>query len=63
MGSHRARFSAVSVISSSRENQGCFKQVTVVMVTSDVMKMTTTCSALGGHLFDIIIIAATDKDF
>ena len=31
------------------------------MVTSDDMKMTTTCSAMIGHLFDIII-AATDKD-
>ena len=35
---------------------------TVTMVTSDVMKMTTTCSAMIGHLFDITIVAAADKD-
>ena len=35
---------------------------TVAIVTSDVMKMTTTYSAMIGHLFDIIIVAATDKD-
>ena len=34
---------------------------TVVIVTSDVMKMTTTCSAMIGNSFDIIIVAATDK--
>ena len=34
---------------------------TVAIVTSDVMKMTTTYSAMIGHLFDIIIVAATDK--
>ena len=26
------------------------------------MKMTTTCWAMIGNLFDIIIVAATDKD-
>ena len=31
-------------------------------VASDVMKMTTTYSAKIGHLVDIIIVAATDKD-
>ena len=35
---------------------------TVAIVTSDVMKMTTTYSAMIGHLVDIIIGAATDKD-
>ena len=35
---------------------------TVAIVTSDVMKRTTTYSAMIGHLFDIIIVAATDKD-
>ena len=35
---------------------------TVAIVTSDVMKMTATCSAMIGNLFDIIIVAATDKD-
>ena len=35
---------------------------TVVIVTSDVLKMTTTYSAMIGHLVDIIIVAATDKD-
>ena len=35
---------------------------TVAMVTNDVIKMTTTCSAMIGNLFDIIIVAATDKD-
>ncbi len=35
---------------------------TVAMVTSGVMKMTTTCSAIIGHLFDITTVAATDKD-
>ena len=35
---------------------------TVAIVTSDVMKMTTTYSAMIGHLVDIIIVAATDKD-
>ena len=35
--------------------------LTVAMVTGDVMKMTTTCSAMIGHLFDIIIVAATDN--
>ena len=35
---------------------------TVAIVTSDVMKMTSTCSAMIGNLFDIIIVAATDKD-
>ena len=34
---------------------------TVAIVTSDVMKMTTTYLAMIGHLFDIIV-AATDKD-
>ena len=34
---------------------------TVAIVTSDVMKMTATCSAMIGNLFDIIIVAATDK--
>ena len=35
---------------------------TVAIVTSDVMKMTTTYSAMIGHLVDIIIVAATDKN-
>ena len=35
---------------------------TVAIVTSDVMKMTATCSAMIGNLFDILIVAATDKD-
>ena len=35
---------------------------TVAIVTSDVMKMTSTCLAMIGNLFDIIILAATDKD-
>ena len=34
---------------------------TVAIVTNDVMKMATTCSAMIGHLFDIIIVAATDN--
>ena len=35
---------------------------TVAIVTSDVMKMTTTYSVMIGYLFDIIIVAATHKD-
>ena len=35
---------------------------TVAIVTSDVMKMTATCSAMIGNLFNIIIVAATDKN-
>ena len=35
---------------------------TVAIVTTDVMKMTTFCLAMIGNLFDIIIVAATDKD-
>ena len=35
--------------------------ITVAIVTSDVMKMTTTCSAMIGNSFNIIIVAATDK--
>ena len=35
---------------------------TVAIVTSDVMKMTTTYLAMIVHLFDIIFVAATDKD-
>ena len=35
---------------------------TIAIVTSDVIKMTTTYSAMIGHLADIIIVAATDKD-
>ena len=35
---------------------------TVAIVTSDVMKMTTTYSATIGHLVDIIIVAATDNN-
>ena len=35
---------------------------TVAIVTNDVMKMTTTYLAMIGHLFDSIIVAATDKD-
>ena len=35
---------------------------TVAIVTSEVMKMTSTCLAMIGNLFDIIIVAATDKD-
>ena len=34
---------------------------TVAIVTTDVMKMTTTCSAMIGHSFNIIVLAATDK--
>ena len=34
---------------------------TIAIATSDVMKMTTTCSAMIGNLFNIIIITATDK--
>ena len=32
------------------------------MVTSDVMKMTTTYTAMIGDLFDIIIVASTGKN-
>ena len=35
---------------------------TVVIVTGDVMKVTTTYSAMIGHLLDIIIVAATHRD-
>ena len=35
---------------------------TVAIVTSDVIKRATTYSAMIGHLLDIIIVAATDKD-
>ena len=35
---------------------------TVAIITSDAMKTTTTCWAMIGYLFDIIIVAATDKD-
>ena len=35
---------------------------TVAIVTNDVMKMTTAYSAMIGHLFDIIIVAVTDRD-
>ena len=35
---------------------------TVAIVTGDVMEMTTTNSSMIGHLFDIIIVAATVKD-
>ena len=35
---------------------------TVATATSDVMKMITTCSAMIENLFDILIVAATDKD-
>ena len=35
---------------------------TVAIVTSEVMKMTTTYSAMIRYLFDIIIVAGTDKD-
>ena len=35
---------------------------TVAIVTNDVIKMITTYSAMIGHLFDIVISAATDKD-
>ena len=35
---------------------------TVAIVTNDVMKMTTTYSAMIGHLFNIIIVATIDKD-
>ena len=31
------------------------------MVTNDIMKMITTCSAMTGHLIDIIVVA-NDKD-
>ncbi|KAL9957479.1 hypothetical protein ACROYT_G039117 [Oculina patagonica] len=34
---------------------------TVAIVTSDAMEMTTTCSAMIGHLFDFIIAAANDR--
>ena len=36
--------------------------LTVAMATNNVMKMATTCSAMIGHLFDMIIVAATDND-
>ena len=39
-----------------------FTGKTVAIVTSDVMKITTTYSAMIGHFFDSIIIVATDKD-
>ena len=32
------------------------------MVTSDIIKMTTTSEAMIEHLFDSIIVAATDND-
>ena len=35
---------------------------TVAIVTNDVMKRTTTYSAMIGHSLDIIIVTATDKD-
>ena len=35
---------------------------TVAIVANDVIKMTTTYSAMIGHFFDSIVIAATDKD-
>ena len=35
---------------------------TVAIVTSDVVIFMTTYSAMIGHLFDIIIVAATDKN-
>ena len=35
---------------------------TVAIVTSDVMKMTTTYLVMLGHLVDIIIVAATGKN-
>ena len=35
---------------------------TVAIVTSGIITMTTAYSAVIGHLFDIIIVAATDKD-
>ena len=35
---------------------------TVATVTSDIMKMITTCSATIGNFFDILIVAATDKN-
>ena len=38
-----------------------FTGKTVAIVTSEVMKMTTTYSAKIGHLVDIIV-AANDKD-
>ena len=42
--------------------RGLLTGKTVAIVTSDVMKMTTTCLAMIGNLFDIIIVAATDKN-
>ena len=36
--------------------------LTVALVINDVMKMATTCSTMIGHLFDIIIVAATDNN-
>ena len=32
------------------------------MVTNDVMKMTTTYLVMMGHLFDILIVVATDNN-
>ena len=32
------------------------------MVASDIIKITTTCSAMIGHLFDIITVTAVDND-
>ena len=38
------------------------KTVASAIVTGDAMKMATTYSVMIGHLFDIIIVAATHKD-
>ena len=32
------------------------------MATNNIVKMATTCLAMIGHLFDIIIVVATDND-
>ncbi len=45
-----------------RKIKGVLTGFTVAMVTNDVMKMTSTCSTMMGHLFDIIMVAATDRD-
>ena len=43
------------------EIKDVFNRQTVAIVTSDVMEMTTTCSAMIEHLVNIIIVAAIDK--
>ena len=42
--------------------EGFFNRLNVAMVTNCVLKMATTFSAMIGHLFYVIIVAATDND-